>query len=317
MKRISVLFLLGMCLGYSNYAQDQLENAGFEEWENILATVNDTIREPLEWSSLKTSDLPNLAAMAPVVCTRSNEAYAGNYSMKLTNASVFGLVANGIATNGRIHPDLNTELSYSYTDTDSAMWNSPFTARPDSLIGWYQYSPQGNDSLQVKVSLHQGYGQQPDEDFENNWIGLAEFRTGFNTEGVWTRFSVPFIYFSEDIPEYALTLISSGNAYAAVAKSTALFDDLEMVYVSTSSNQGPARAEGYIAMPRSGTLWLRNIRFSDFNQLSIYSITGRKVWHGKVDSEWIDISAAHLPQGIYLVSLTGSHQVFNQKVMLK
>jgi hypothetical protein len=237
--------------------------------------------------------------------------------MKLTNASVFGLVANGIATNGRLHPDFNTSLSYSYTDTIHEEWNTPFTSRPDSLTGWYLYSPQGGDSLQVKVALHQGYGQQPDEDFENNWIGMAEFKSGLNTEGVWTRFSVPFVYFSEDIPEYALALLSSGNAYAAVANSSAMFDDLEMIYASTSSAPGKTVPDGYIAVPRSGTLWLRNIPISDFNQFCIYSITGRKIWQGKVNSEWIDISAAHLPQGIYLVSLTGSHQVFNQKVMFR
>ena len=317
MKRIMASMLLFMSLAVMSLAQDQLENPGFEEWDIILATVTDTIREPFQWSSLKTSDNANLATLAPVVCARSSEAHSGNYSLKLTNITVFGIVANGITTNGRLHPDFNTEKAFSYTDTINDQWNTPFTSRPDSIAGWYQFTPSGGDSLQVKITLHQGYGQQPDVDFENNWIGVAEFKSGLNTEGVWTRFSAPFIYYSEANPEYALAVITSGNAYAAVDKSSALFDDLEMIYRSTASSPDAVKPEGIIATPRAGTLWIRNLPVSDYRQFSIYSITGRKVWQGRVDTEWIDISKAQLPAGIYLVSLTGQNRIFTQKVMLR
>lgn len=316
MKKPTTLLLLGLCLGFVSFAQDQLENAGFEEWENILATPTDTIREPLEWSSLKTSDNGTLAALAPVVCARSNEAHSGNYSLKLTNVASF-LVANGIATNGRVHPDINTALAYTFTDTVNEEWHTKLTSRPDSITGWYQYTPQGGDSLQVKVTLHQGFGKQPDQDFENTWIGAAEFKSGTNTAGAWTRFSAPFIYYSGEAPAYALVVISSGNAYAAVAGSTALFDDLELVYSASSvTNQLPEQ-EGFVAVTGPRTLWIRNMDPSDFQQIRIYSMTGQVVWSGRIDSERIELTGTDTGRGIYVIRLTGPQRIHTQKVLLR
>ena len=306
-----------MVLYYSvSFTQDQLENPGFEEWEVIAATPSDTIREPVQWSSLKTSDDPSLSALAPVVCTRSSDAHSGDYSVKLTNFSTFGIVANGIVTNGRIHPDLNTQLAYVYTDTTDENWHTSFTSRPDSISGWFRYLPQGKDTLQIKVTLHKGFGKQPDTDFENNWIGVAEYKAGVNTADEWQRFSAPFTYFSEEVPEFALVVITSGNAYSAMAGSTAYLDDLEMIYHATSTGQIPERAEGHIAVTGLRTLWLMNMDPVDFNQIRVYNITGKQVWNSRLDSERISIEEANLPQGIYVVTLTGPRKVFNQKIML-
>jgi len=297
-------------------AQDQLENPGFEEWENIGVSATDTIREPVEWSSLKTSDAPELSTFAPVVCKRSSEAHSGDYSMKLTNVSSL-LVANGIATNGRIHPDLNTALAYTFTDTDNEEWHTSFTSRPDSIVGWYMYAPQGGDSLQVKVNLHRGYGKQPDDNWEENWIGVAEFKAGDYTGGEWVRFSVPVTYLSDADPEFVLVVMSSGNAYAAVANSVAHFDDLEMIYNSTYAGVKYEKAAGYIALNGPRTLWIRDMDIADFDHIRVFNVTGKQVWESRIDSERINISQASLPQGIYIVTLNGSKKIFTQKVLLR
>ena len=73
-------------------------------------------------------------------------------------------MVNGVATNGRLHPDMNPELAYIFTDTLDNMWNTPFSTRPDSIAGWFKYAPQGNDTLQVKgaergaIHSHAGTG---------------------------------------------------------------------------------------------------------------------------------------------------------------
>jgi hypothetical protein len=316
MKRIPFVVILLILFYSTGFAQDQLQNPGFEDWDQIAATPTDTIREPVDWSSLKTSDNDALSALAPVVLKRSSEAHSGAYSMQLSNVASF-LVANGIATNGRIHPDLVTTQAFTYTDTLDDRWNNPFTARPDSMTGWYQYTPQGGDSLQIKINLHKGFGKQPDDDFENKWIAVAEFKSGLNTAGEWVRFSVPFEYFSDDIPEYALAVISSGNAYSAVAGSTGLFDDLEMIYNSTSVRYSPHQPDGYIAVEGRRTLWIRNMTPSDFTEIRIFDITGKQVWSGKVHSERIDIIEANMAQGIYVVRLNGPQSLYTQKVMLR
>lgn len=298
------------------FAQDQLENPGFEHWEDILVSANDTIREPLEWSSLKTSDDPTLSAMAPVVCKRSSDAHSGEYSVQLTNVLSF-IVANGVVASGIVHPNLVPQLANIHTDTLDDRWNMPLTTRPDSIVGWFKYTPQGKDTLQVKAVLHRGYAQQPDAAYETNWTGVAEFLSPLNTEGDWVRFAAPFEYFSDETPEYILVVLNSGNAYAPVAGSVALFDDLELVYNAEPTSLERTR-EREVTIYATGyhQLMIRGMEDEDLRSARIYEITGKLVWEGPVTSGQADISSAGLRRGIYVVTLTGKQRVYSQKIML-
>ena len=316
MKRIQALVLTVVLLSVVASAQNQFENAGFEQWEDILVSETDTIREPLDWSSLKTSDNPSLNPLAPVVCKRSSDAHSGEYSLELTNVKSF-VVANGVATNGRMHPDFNIEASYIYTDTLDDQWNTPITARPDSIAGWFRYMPQGEDTLQVKVNLHQGFGKQPDAEYTENWIAVAEYRSPLNTENEWIRFSAPFTYFSEANPEYALVVLNSGNGYQPVAGSIALFDDLELIYNSPQSTlDRQKQPDGLIFATDNQHLMIQGMDHTLFHTIKILDIAGRHVWTGKVTADQVDISSAHLEQGIYLLTLSGKSAIYSQKIML-
>lgn len=317
MKKIYTTSLIVLLLAGMATAQSQLENSGFEQWEDIGVSGQDTIREPVEWSSLKTSDEPVLSGFAPVVCKRSSDAHSGEYSVELTNTEVLSIVANGVATNGRIHPNFNKELSYTYTDTADIQWNTPLTARPDSIAGWFKYIPQGVDSLQVKVILHQGFGSQPQEDHTNNWIGVAEYKSPLSTGEEWIRFSAPFTYFSDNNPEYVLVVLNSGNAWTPVNGSIALFDDLELIYNSPQTSldrlKNPA---GFIFAVDDRYLVIRGMEHDSFETIKIHDLTGKLVWTSSVTADQIDISSANLRKGIYLVNLAGKSNVFSQKIML-
>lgn len=319
MKRIQALVLFVFLLGLAASAQSQLENAGFEQWEDILVSETDTIREPVDWSSLKTSDNPNLNPLAPVVCKRSSDAHSGDYSLELTNVQSFGtIVANGVATNGRMHPDLNIAAAYIYTDTLDGQWNTPIAARPDSIAGWFKFAPQGEDTLQVKVNLHQGFGKQPDAEYMENWIAVAEYRSSLNTANEWVRFSVPFIYFSDADPDYVLVVLNSGAGYQAVAGSVALFDDLEMIYNSPQSFVDKQKnPEGFIFATGNQQLMIKGMDHTQFHTMKILDISGRQVWTGTITADQVDISSAHLEQGIYLLTLSGESSIYSQKIMLR
>ncbi len=75
-----------------------------------------------------------------------------------------------LASNGRMHPNINTALAYIYTDTEDSQWNTPFTGRPESIAGWINYFPKGNDNLQIKVILHTRFAKQPDPEYTENWV---------------------------------------------------------------------------------------------------------------------------------------------------
>jgi hypothetical protein len=316
MKRILVTFIVIVLLVGISAAQSQLENPGFEEWEDILIGTTDTIREPVEWSSLKTSDNDQLSSMAPVVCKRSSDAHSGNYSIKLTNVLSF-IVVNGAATNGRVHPNIITSLAYIYTDTLNSQWNTPFTSRPDSMVGWFKYSPQNNDTLEIKIILHRSFGKEPDEAYIDNWIALAKFNSPLNTGSQWVRFSAPFNYFRDETPQYILVVLNSGNGFLPVAGSIAYFDDFEMIYNSSQTSTDNLRASsGFIYAVGNQYLVIRGMQQDIFNTVGIRDITGRLVWNGSMTDDRIDISSANLKKGIYLVTLVAKSAVYSQKIIV-
>lgn len=318
MKRFQTL-LIGVVLtcAIAN-AQYQLENVGFEDWEDILASETDTIREPVNWSSLKTSDVPGLATAAPNVCSRTTDAHSGEYALDLINISSFAsIVANGVATNGRMHPDLITDLAYIYTDTKDSQWNTPFTGRPDSITGWIKYTPSGDDTLQIKVTLHGPIGKLPDPDYLDNWVAWAEYKSPQNTTDSWIRFSTPFTYFSDMDPEYVLVNLNSGNGFSPVAGSRLLVDDLEMIYNTPQSSKLQKKdADGFLYAVGNRQLVLKGLEYSQFQTISIYDLTGKLLWSEKLSSDQVNITPANLVNGLYLVTLSGSNTLFAQKLML-
>jgi hypothetical protein len=293
-------------------AQDQLDNAGFEEWEDL---PNAEASEPLHWSSLKDSDDPTLAGFAPVVCFRTEDAYSGQYAVELRNIQSL-IVANGVVTNGRIHPDLVAAKAYTYTDPENELYHQAFTSRPDSIVGWYKYAPVGEDTIQVKVSLHKGFGKQPDPDSLQNWIGVGDFRSTRNTDDKWVRFSAPFRYMSDEAPEFALVVITSGGKMAPTAGSIAKFDDLEMIYNQNSMELIQEDPSPFISVTGSRTLWLQHMPLYHYRQLDVYDITGKRVCSALLDSDRLDLAQAGLNRGIYVIHVQGPERFYNQKIML-
>ena len=222
MKNLIVaLFLL---ISYPIIAQI-IENPGFENWE----TTSGPNEEPDDWSSIQTGTPDNLAGVAPQVMFKSTDAHTGDFSLRLKNAFVFGIIANGVATNGRALLNFDPQLANIHTDQSDSKWYTICETRPDSIVGYYKYSPNEDDVTVIQALLHTGDGAMPDSD-SLSWIGLAKF-TSLNEEITeWTRFSAPFEYFDEGNPDYILLNISSGNGFDAVAGSEGWYDDLELVY---------------------------------------------------------------------------------------
>ena len=130
----------------------QIENPGFEDWEEV--GLGPDIIEPVNWSTIKTSDNPTISGLAPITWERSTNAHSGQYSVKLHNTSTLGIPVSGTMSNGQYHPNLNTELAYVFTNTTDPRWNTPYTFRPDSIAFWMKFFPDGNDTLQFQALLH-------------------------------------------------------------------------------------------------------------------------------------------------------------------
>ena len=304
MKSLHIIFAL---LIINGTLSQQLENSGFEQWENVGTGEE----EPLSWSSTKTSDNSSLNGLAPQVISRSTDAHTGTYAAKLVNKNVpfVNIVANGILTNGIIHTTTNPQDSYVYTDVNSSDHSQPFTSFPDSIVGWYKYAPQGNDVGNIQVLLHGSYGQLP-VDASTSIIALAEF--DFSANSNWTRFSTPFIYYPTiNNPSYILCNISAGDSTQAVANSELKIDDLELIYNTTKI---PDQSTNSINV----TYLNDHLQFSNVvNEINyaIYNLQGQLMNIGKIDRYNRNVSIT-LESGIYFISIQSKDHHQSIKILV-
>ena len=311
-KHLLIIIFFSFSIGIM---AQQPENFSFEEWE--MVGFEDQFPEPVDWSSLKTSEPDNLANVSPEVMFKSTDAHTGSFSIRLENKSVFGIVANGIITNGRIHADFDPAEGYTYTDPDDSRWNTPLTERPDSLVGYYKYISVDGDAAQLQALLHTGFASQPQAD-SSNWIALAKANLAAENVPNWTRFSIPFNYFLDIDPEFILFNFSSGAGLDAIAGSEAWFDDIELVYNVDGIDEQLAdnlmNAYGYEnTIVADLTRFGMGTRF----ELGIYDLTGKMVKKQSLESG-SKYEINDFQPGLYICSFQNSDGlVITKKVIVR
>ena len=101
MKKFFTLIALFAISTCAVMAQNQILNGGFEDWGNY--DVNSTsAAEPRYWHSFSSASGP-LAPLSGDHCFISTDAHSGNYSAAIKAGKVFGVVANGTMTTGRLN----------------------------------------------------------------------------------------------------------------------------------------------------------------------------------------------------------------------
>lgn len=297
------LFFIG--LAFLGFTQQQVENGDFENWEN-QGTAEE---EPVDWSSLKTADA--WAGSAPSVLSPDTGRNGGTCA-RLEVKEVFGIEANGIMTNGRVHADFDPENGYVFTDESDPKWHTSFSDRPDSLIGWYKYAPENNDKGKIDAVLHVGECTLPfSNGNESNMIGRAKFE--FTTaQTSWTRFSKAFTYVDQQAPEYILTTIASGDSTISQAGSTLWIDDISLVYNSTNSIK-EASNEITTINASNGYLHFSSKDHLTDQRYAIRSLTGQLIQSGVCEK---NVLFDH-PSGIYLITVKNGDQQFTKKVYVQ
>lgn len=313
MKKNIYLNILLMLLIPAAIIGQQIDNPGFENWEDA-GTVKD---EPVDWSSIKTCDDPIIASAAPITFDISTDAHSGSYSLKLFNVEVFGISATGALCNGRFHAEFNLDSSYSYTEPSDPKWHQAFTGRPDSLAGWFKYYPQGTDAAQFKVILHVGACKLPENGTKPNWVAQAAFKTPHGvTFDTWTRFSVPFEYFNDNTPEFLLCVVNSGDSTSSVPNSWLLVDDLELIYPSSGIGE-MMKEEDFLTQENYNlTITLQSEEEYLNQKFNLIDITGQTTYSVVLNSNRITLPFT-IKAGIYVAVLEGNKHRYTQKIMIR
>ncbi|CAA6829629.1 MAG: Unknown protein [uncultured Aureispira sp.] len=233
-KASMLLTTLGLFSTTLMFGQTTIPNGDFENWQSI-GTADE---EPTNWSGNKTGS--GFANLGPQTCFReSSNPHTGSYCLKLDNGSFFGTPINATATTGRIEaPSSNPTDGYINTLTTNADHNTPFTGRPDSLVGWFRFDQGGTDVGRIQAILHDNFNvSNPDQGGSAaHIISEAAFDLPNGNTAAWTRFAVPFNYNNGSTPEYILLIATASSTIGSANSSTILWvDDLSVVYCTPTA----------------------------------------------------------------------------------
>lgn len=275
MKKITKKSLfLSMCVALSTLAQAQttIPNGNFEAWQNVGSNTE----EPTNWSGNKTGG--GNATLGPQTCFREGtNPHTGTYCVKLDNASFFGTPVNATVTTGRIEaPTTNPLDGYIRTMTTNADYNSPFTGRPDSLVGWYRYTQGGTDMGRIYAIVHDSFNvSNPDQGGSaTHIVAEALFDLPNGNAATWTRFAVPFTYTGNGAAPRYILLIATASRVAGVANASTLMwvDDLEAVYCTNATTSLTEIACGSYTSPSGKVFTTSGVHMDTL--FSVHGVSG-------------------------------------------
>lgn len=255
MRKTFALLAAAVLLSGAAQAQNrpQITNGDFETWTFDGANL------PNYFNSFQTAD----GLFSGLAYDKNNRQVkrstdkrpgsTGSYSCSIWSRKVSGVIAQGNLTTGRVHAaamSATGKNNYNYSDRDGSNTNNgvknpcamPFTGRPDSLVVWVKFSPNGTDSshpyAKVTATIHSdfdyidGYAQTSDSKYV---VATAINMTIAKTNGKWKRLSIPFKYTNNGAQPKYILLSAATNAYPGGGNENdyLYLDDITLVYKQT------------------------------------------------------------------------------------
>ncbi|MEI2760365.1 MAG: T9SS type A sorting domain-containing protein [Bacteroidia bacterium] len=286
MKRLyTIIIFLSITSGVK--AQNATPNAGFENWNAVGNRF-----DPADWNNLN----PSTAIIGVLTCARASgaDAHSGNYAIKLTTKLIpaFNIIANGIASTGT----LITTPPYGVSG------GIAYTGRPDSITGWYKYTPAGTDQGFVELQLLGATN--------TDTIGYVRFETPNATVSTYTRFAAAVNYLSTATPSNSIWILSSSKGVGPIVNSQIFIDDIAMVFNSSSVNTINSKNEVTIL----GNVIKEKIRFNYKNtgvyQFRLIDTAGRIVADTQLNSQQSTVDVTSL-DGLYFYTIENSTGIIN------
>ena len=218
----------------------QLPNSDMESWTNSLG-------EPDRWHGFKSADGSYASISANLVKLEQSEdvrSGATGYSAVMPAYSVFGTVANGTMTNGRLHAG---SMSATSTDNHAKMdkakgtdeYYMPLYAKSDKFNVWLKFTQGTEDANnQAAVSVKTFDGTYYQEPVDKEYTNLSGSIVGGNIPaGDWTQYSFPFDYDSYAANNAAseaifVTFSTNGNPGEGSGGDKLYVDDMELIYLA-------------------------------------------------------------------------------------
>lgn len=231
----------------------QIPNSGFEDYYTYANHSN--IEEPLYWHSFASAGGDLVAFVNNTKHTESSTEVrpgaSGKHSLKVMATSVFGIIANGTVTTGRMNAgaisasDTKNHAEIDMSSTDKDGHGDPFyvalNGQPDSLDVWvaFKQAKANADHPYATVSAittDGTYYQDPENKTYTNKRAEARYRkltTTFSGDKlVWKKLSIPFTEDNKAITPKTILVTMSTNADAGAGSDgdVLYIDDLSLIY---------------------------------------------------------------------------------------
>ena len=263
-------------------------NPGFEDWTTVSGILGNYYT-PDGWDCANSQ-----TAYTGTYCVTEGKGAnvkSGTYSAELItqDITIASTIAPGVITTGT----LPTSASGTITG------GIAYTLRPDSIVGWFKYTPQGSDYCYISFTV---FGTS-----NTDTVGVASYSTtAGKTISSFTRFSAPMVYRNSHSVTNSIWVITSSNASAPVTGSTMYVDDVAVIINTTTGINEQVNTAAPISInpnPASDHVIVSNT--SNHNAvLALYDITGRKVAEQSLACGTNNIDVKAFTNGLYLYTVT-------------
>jgi hypothetical protein len=270
-------------------------NACFDSWtstSNIFGSYN----TPNNWSC----ENSQTATIGTYTCFQSTSHYSGcgTYSCELITKSidipfVVDQVVPGIITTGTIPSSV----------TGSITGGIAYTLKPDSITGYYEYTPAGGENGFVDFYLFGSAANNADT------IAEAQFNTPTTTVSTFTRFSAPLKYHNSDAIVNSIWLISSSlnDALSAGVGSTLYIDDLNLV-INPSGIAEHIKSEFKISPNPAVDHIVINSNLITEATFILYDLAGNKVKEERIGNLTNVINVNSFTDGLYIYNIIDNNK---------
>ena len=275
-----LLFIFAVTFTVSAKAQN-IPNAGFESWAPGFG-----YEDPNSWGTLNALGLLGV----PVSVTKSTSRHSGAFSAKVET------ILADLEMSGTPEPFPGILFIGSLNVlSQSAVFGTPFTAKPDSLVGWIKYSPVNDDACGVVVQLSKWDAVNMTQEF----IGFGIYSSSSPSSSFY-RFSVPIDYESQSTPDtLQVTVVSSAEEGQGQVGSAVWIDDLSLIY--NTSSIGELNGSSFEVFPNPVNDEL-SISSKTVDKMEVYSATGILIDHIVIDSGLTYIyDTKKIANGLYIV----------------
>lgn len=278
MKKIILLLLLVPFMSTSIMAQGPV-NGDFEDWYQTEFQH----QNPDFW--ITSTDFIG----SPTNAEKDSETkYSGSFSAKLRTVNVFGGgTAPGVLALASRPNEFSQEFIFGPGDS--------MTYRPDSIAGFYRYSPLGNEQFYVYMMLTKWNGTSRDT------IGGGGY-SDTTTRNEFYKFAGKIHYVSNAYPDSVQIIISTAKDYTAGVEGTeAYVDSVHFIGTNTPTIDINKidRVSKVVLYPNPSKNNIKLEGLQNRMDYTICDVLGHKLISGRDLFNGIEIDISSLTPGVY------------------